>query len=575
MILNKCAARVITSRIYWKRFGLNNLKQRPVVSQKSFVHSRASQSYYSSAEDEAVQSTAAGGGSNTSAAATPEAVSIPSDPLIPPALAAEPVVVADSSVTEAVESLVNSAASVVEPLVLTDNPTVEAVVNSSTSETVSAAAAYVISQQQAVAVEAAAVQTSSASAELASTAVQETVVSTAAEVVAPAVPEVVSSAVAPEAVASTAAEAVASSPVAEVVASTAAVDTSSLLMDALGSSVDPSFIELGLASGHWPHHYLQSLLELVNTGTELPWFATIALGTLIFRVVTLPIFIKQRKYAVVQANAMPEQMELMGKITAAKATDDPMKVQKARENYFAFEKRSGTSQLKGLRNNMAMPVMFGFWIYSLRQMVAVPVPSLDATSFAWIDSLCEADPYMILPVFSGATVGLQVYLSMNATGALASTKNAMVQRYGKYIPVLPIIALPLFFGNSASALLIYIATNSAFTLATSVVMNTEAVKNYLQMPERAVVDSQGRTNKSFGEMWTEMREGSERKYGLKREAREIKREVKQLAKARKKELKGDPPQTFKIGTEAKLRGSYIADFEKDDWIPKRNYVFQR
>ena len=76
-----------------------------------------------------------------------------------------------------------------------------------------------------------------------------------------------------------------------------------------------------------------------------------------------------------------------------------------------------------------MPVMFGFWIYSLRQMVAVPVPSLDATSFAWIDSLCEADPYMILPVLSGATVGLQVYLSMNATGALASSKNAMLQRY--------------------------------------------------------------------------------------------------------------------------------------------------
>jgi len=534
MILNKCAARVITSRIYWKRFALNNGKQRlsAVIShQQSFVHSRASQSYYSSAvEDEAVaQSTAAGGSSNASAAA--EAVNIPSETVVPPV--AEPAAVADSSVVA--EAVVNS--------------------SSASAETVSAAAADVISQQQVVAVEAA-VQT------------------TAPEVVSPAV-EAVSSAAAPEVVASSAAEAVVtSSPVAEV-ASSAAVDSSSLLMDALGSSVDPSFIELGLASGHWPHHYLQSLLELVNTGTELPWFATIALGTLIFRVITLPIFIKQRKYAVVQANAMPEQMELMGKITAAKATDDPMKVQKARENYFAFEKRSGTSQLKGLRNNMAMPVMFGFWIYSLRQMVAVPVPSLDATSFAWIDSLCEADPYMILPVFSGATVGLQVYLSMNATGALASTKNAMVQRYGKYIPVLPIIALPLFFGNSASALLIYIATNSAFTLATSVVMNTEAVKNYLQMPERAVVDSQGRTNKSFGEMWTEMREGSERKYGLKREAREIKREVKQLAKARKKELKGDPPQTFKIGTEAKLRGNYVADFEKDDWIPKRNYVFQR
>lgn len=272
---------------------------------------------------------------------------------------------------------------------------------------------------------------------------------------------------------------------------------------------------------------------------------------------------------------MPEQMELMKKITAAKAKDDPMKVQKARENYFAFEERSGTSQLKTLRNNAAMPLMFGFWIYSLRQMVAVPVPSLDATSMGWIDSLCEADPYLVLPILSGATVGLQVYLSLNATGALANSKNLVLQRYGKYIPALPVVALPFFFGNSASAILIYIATNSAFTLLTSVAMNNERVKSYLQMPERVTVDKEGRTPKSFGDMWTEMREGSERKYGLKREAREIKRQIKAIAKARKKELKGDPPVTYKIGTQAKLRSAYVADFENDDWKPKRNYVFQR
>lgn len=568
MILNKCVARVIASRTYWKRV-INNTNQT-VAHHKSFIHSRASQSYYSSFEDEAIDATT-------------------------------------SSSPDASEAILNNTSSQTLEVVntSTDKSTIISAVTDITSDEVSASAAEVLVQENAF-IE---------SVQIA----KEEVASTSSDVLAhSSIPEVVSPIPSPDiAVSSFVQEVDTSNPVSEIVASrsipegvnsssipekisscsTSEVETSSSvsdvltstvdttpttvaqakvqLIDALSSVTDPSFLELGLATGHYPHHYLQSLLEIVNTSTDLPWFATIAIGTFIFRLVTLPVFIKQRKYQVLQSNHMPEQMELMKKITAAKAKDDPMKVQKARENYFAFEERSGTSQLKTLRNNAAMPLMFGFWIYSLRQMVAVPVPSLDATSMGWIDSLCEADPYLVLPILSGATVGLQVYLSLNATGALANSKNLVLQRYGKYIPALPVVALPFFFGNSASAILIYIATNSAFTLLTSVAMNNERVKSYLQMPERVTVDKEGRTPKSFGDMWTEMREGSERKYGLKREAREIKRQIKAIAKARKKELKGDPPVTYKIGTQAKLRSAYVADFENDDWKPKRNYVFQR
>ena len=66
--------------------------------------------------------------------------------------------------------------------------------------------------------------------------------------------------------------------------------------------VDPPFVELGLADGWMPYSFVESLFETLHTYTGLPWWATIAIGTLTMRAVTFPIFVNSRKYATRMSN---------------------------------------------------------------------------------------------------------------------------------------------------------------------------------------------------------------------------------------------------------------------------------
>jgi len=68
-----------------------------------------------------------------------------------------------------------------------------------------------------------------------------------------------------------------------------------------------------------------------------------------------------------------------------------------------------------------MPLLFISTMMALREMIAVPVPSLEASKLLWIDSLCSYDPYYILPATAGAVFGVTMYTSFKA--GMLSTPN--------------------------------------------------------------------------------------------------------------------------------------------------------
>ena len=68
--------------------------------------------------------------------------------------------------------------------------------------------------------------------------------------------------------------------------------------------------------------------------------------------------------------------------------------------------------------------------------------------------------------------------------------------------------------------------------------------------------------------------GAKERAYRKHETREIRKMLREEKKARKKELKGDPPRLYTIGSEARLRTPTIPDFEKE-WRPPKINIYDQ
>nr|CAB3264608.1 mitochondrial inner membrane protein OXA1L-like [Phallusia mammillata] len=331
-------------------------------------------------------------------------------------------------------------------------------------------------------------------------------------------------------------------------------DVTTTLSDISGSIVDPPFSELGLAAGWYPYHWIQSGLEMFYVNTGCPWWLTIIAGTCIVRLVTLPIYISTRKFLISMRNNMPMQQKLLERLREAKANGTAIQRMKAAQKLRDHMKTSGTGPIKSMFVNIPMPVLFISMIMAYRQMMTVPVPSLQATEFLWLQSLCSPDPYYVLPVLVGALTGLAIKLQMQQ--GMMAVPSATLQKFMGVAPFLPMVAVPLFIGHWPSGISLYMLINTVFTLSFVQLLSSEKVKEKLNFP---VLSEVTKEKTSITSVWKDFYTDAKDKAAKKQEASELKSMEKKRAKARKKELKGPPPVTYAIGTEA-IKKEHVPDF---------------
>ena len=80
------------------------------------------------------------------------------------------------------------------------------------------------------------------------------------------------------------------------------VMSSTGLETSLQNVVDPPFIEIGLGGMWAPYSLIESCIESLHSFTGLPWWGTITLGTVLLRVITFPLFLNSKKYAIRTSN---------------------------------------------------------------------------------------------------------------------------------------------------------------------------------------------------------------------------------------------------------------------------------
>lgn len=242
-------------------------------------------------------------------------------------------------------------------------------------------------------------------------------------------------------------EAVASAPLAE------GIDAVSL--NALG---EPSLESLGLGAST-PSGLVQTVLEAVHISTGLPWWATIALTTVVIRALLTPLVISAQKNSAIFANSMGEIQAVQQKIVEARQMKNVMAFAEhsAELNKLMIEK--GYNPLKNILVPFAqMPIFVSFY-FGIRGMVNAPVESLHQGGIAWFTDLTLADPYLVLPVITCGTL----WLTLRSATAGAPMADAAANALMKYMRLMPIIMFP-FIMSFPSALVVYWASSNICSL---------------------------------------------------------------------------------------------------------------
>ncbi|WAR12977.1 OXA1L-like protein [Mya arenaria] len=82
---------------------------------------------------------------------------------------------------------------------------------------------------------------------------------------------------------------------------------------------EPTLQSLGLASWYPPGR-MQALLEFFHVSIDMPWYACITLTAVALRLILLPIYVRQRKFAINMGNHSQTVQRLQRQVEDAKTT---------------------------------------------------------------------------------------------------------------------------------------------------------------------------------------------------------------------------------------------------------------
>lgn len=225
------------------------------------------------------------------------------------------------------------------------------------------------------------------------------------------------------------------------------------------TAAEPAFSTIGLCN-YTPVGLVESALEFLHIGCDLPWWLAIVAATTCARICLFPVFVYVQKNAARLKNNMPKLQMIQEKLKEAKENGDQMAMIGHTTALQIFFKEKNCNPLKSLIAPVAQaPIMISFF-FALNNMVNAPVESLHTGGILWFPDLIVADPYFLLPAIMSSTLAIIMEISMNEKTQL-NDPNAKMMKY--VMRVIPIVTFP-FTMSFASAVLCYWTCNNFISL---------------------------------------------------------------------------------------------------------------
>lgn len=238
---------------------------------------------------------------------------------------------------------------------------------------------------------------------------------------------------------------------------------------------EPTFASLGL--GGWsPIGIMQNCLEYIHISGTLPWWATIAIATVILRSLIFPLVVVSQRNAAKMNNYMPQLQVLQMKMTEARNSGDQINAARYSQEMVMFMKEKELSPLRNIVVPFAQAPIFISMFIGLRRMANLPVDSLREGGLAWFTDLTLADPYYLLPIITSCT--MLATIELGTDGARLSSQNMQAMKY--VLRALPFVIFP-FTMNFPAAILCYWVSTNLFSLVQVGFLRVPAVRDYFKI----------------------------------------------------------------------------------------------
>ncbi|KAF7991354.1 hypothetical protein HCN44_002916 [Aphidius gifuensis] len=273
-------------------------------------------------------------------------------------------------------------------------------------------------------------------------------------------------------------------------------------IDIIKDAGEASFASIGL--GGWsPVGIVQQLLEFVHIGWGIPWWGTIALGTICVRSLMFPLVILAQRNAAKMHNSLPGMQKIQEKITEARNCGDNMEAARATQELMWYMSSHGCNPMKNLIVPICQAPVFISFFFALKGMANLPVDSMRHGGLWWFTDLTIPDPYYILPVVTAASLGL--ILKIGVDGPKLESMGAL--RY--IIQALPFIILP-FTVNFPGAIVWYWTSTNLFSMAQVGILRIPKVRNFFKIAAQvehppSVLKPKKNMKQGLQESWTNMR----------------------------------------------------------------------
>lgn len=178
------------------------------------------------------------------------------------------------------------------------------------------------------------------------------------------------------------------------------------------ASTIPHFGEMaqhGLGITWWPSDLMIRLLEFCHVTTQLPWWASIIILTVILRASLFPLMLKTTRNIAVLPYIADKQKVLMEETKQARLSGELVEMRKATMKLMSLYKQWGYSPFMSFWGFLQIPVFFAVFRTCTR-CSSLPVPGWETGGTAWFTDLTQVDPYFILPTISGVTTAVTIWV---------------------------------------------------------------------------------------------------------------------------------------------------------------------
>ena len=172
------------------------------------------------------------------------------------------------------------------------------------------------------------------------------------------------------------------------------------------------FAEMGIGLSWWPSSICINLLEFVHVSTQLPWWGSIAVVTLMLRVALFPLLLKTSRNQAILNYHRDDVEKQKEKLSKARKKGSQVEMKTLMQSQWELYRTWGYKPFLGLIGLLQIPIFFG--MFRMCNICAkLPVPGWDTGGAFWFTDLTAADPYFVLPIVSGATTAFTIFVCHN------------------------------------------------------------------------------------------------------------------------------------------------------------------